>query len=189
MPKTCLRKWSATRKPWHIRRMGKDMKQFVWVLLAAAGVQAFAGCSSSSASTRAVSGKPAPDWTEPTADGTALSLASLRGKPVYLNFFATWCGPCNEEAPYINEYQKKYRAQGLQIVGVDEMESKSDAKKFIDKYKLVYPAVIDDGRVGTQYRVNGMPVHVFIDRSGTIKNIVVGEMNRSEIGSALQQIL
>ena len=118
-----------------------------------------------------------------------MTLSALRGKPVYLNFFATWCGPCNEEAPYINDFQKTDAARGLQIVGVDELESKTKAQQFIDKYKLVYPAVVDDGALQTQYAVNGLPVHVFIDRSGTIKKIVVGEMSRSEIASALQTIL
>ncbi|HEV3152235.1 MAG TPA: TlpA disulfide reductase family protein [Candidatus Baltobacteraceae bacterium] len=141
------------------------------------------------ANSHAKLGRPAPNWTEPTAGGSSLTLASLRGKPVYLNFFATWCGPCNEEAPYINDLQKTYAGRGLQIVGVDELESKAKAQEFIKKYGLVYPAVVDDGTLQSQYSVNGLPVHVFIDRSGTIKNIVVGEMNKTEIGSAIRAIL
>lgn len=77
----------------------------------------------------------------------------------------------------------------MQIVGVDELESRSKAEQFIEKYKLVYPAIVDDGKLQSQYSVNGLPVHVFIDRSGTIKKIVVGEMNKTEIASALQTIL
>ena len=134
-------------------------------------------------------GAAAPNWTQPTAAGTKLTLASLRGRPVYLNFFATWCGPCNEEAPYINQLQKQYRSSGLQIVGVDELESRSKAQSFIDKYGLVYPAVIDDGTLQSQYAVNGLPEHVFINRSGVISKIVVGEMDRAAITSALKAIL
>lgn len=113
----------------------------------------------------------------------------MRGKAVYLNFFATWCPPCNEEAPYINQFQKEFASQGLQIVGVDELENRSKAQQFVDKYKLVYPALVDNGTLQSQYRVNGLPVHVFIDRSGVIEKIVVGEMSKTQIVSDIRAIL
>ncbi len=116
-------------------------------------------------------------------------MSSLRGKPVYLNFFATWCPPCNEEAPSINALQKRYAADGLQIVGVDELENASKAAQFVRKYALIYPAVVDDGTLQTQYDVNGLPVHVFIDRKGVVRKIVPGEMSESQIAAAIQGIL
>ena len=156
------------------------------ILSAAIGL---AGCSHGAANSHARVGQAAPSWTQSTSAGSRLSLDSLRGKPVYLNFFATWCGPCNEEAPYINQFQKDFRADGLQIVGVDELESAKQAAHFVNKYKLVYPAVVDDGTLQAQYAVNGLPVHVFIDRSGVISKIVVGEMAKDEIASAIRRIL
>lgn len=150
---------------------------------------ALAACAGQASPSHAHVGQPAPNWTEPTSTGDKISLASLKGQPVYLNFFATWCGPCNEEAPYINQLQKTYSAQGLHVIGVDEMESAKDAQKFIRKFNLVYPSVIDNGTLQSQYEINGLPVHVFIERSGTISQIVVGEMNKSEIQTAIKAIL
>lgn len=141
------------------------------------------------ASSLARVGQPAPNWTQPTASGDKLSFASLRGKPVYLNFFATWCPPCNEEAPDVNALQKQYAARGLQTVGVDELEDAKKAKQFVRKYGLVYPAIVDDGTLQNQYSINGLPVHVFIDRRGIIKKIKVGEMSKSEIAASIKAIL
>ena len=153
-------------------------------------VAALTACSSgASASRTGRAGQPAPNWTEQTSSGKPLELASLRGKPVYLNFFATWCPPCNEEAPYINQFQKEYAPRGLQVVGVDELESGKKAQSFVDKYGLVYPAVVDDGKLQSQYSVNGLPVHVFIKRSGVIAKIVIGEMSREQIRAAIESIL
>lgn len=145
--------------------------------------------SGSGASSVARVGQLAPQWTQKTASGVSLSMASLRGKPVYLNFFATWCPPCNEEAPDINALQKQYAQRGLQTVGVDELEDAKKAAQFVRKYGLIYPAVVDDGTLQTQYSVNGLPVHVFIDRRGVIRKIVTGEMSKNAIAAAIRSIL
>ncbi len=133
--------------------------------------------------------KPAPDWTQPLSTGGTLTLSSLRGKPVYLNFFATWCPPCKDEAPYINTLQKQYASRGLQVVGVDELESAPQAESFRKQFHLVYPAVVDNGTLQAQYLINGLPVHVFIGRDGVIRKIVAGEMAHAEILRAVRSIL
>lgn len=131
----------------------------------------------------------APDWTEPLSTGGTLTLSSLRGKPVYLNFFATWCPPCKDEAPFINKMQRQYAVRGLHVVGVDELESARQAESFRKQFHLVYPAVVDGGTLQRQYLVNGLPVHVFIGRDGVIRKIVAGEMAHAEIQEAVQSIL
>ena len=73
-------------------------------------------------------GQPAPLFTLPTVDGHPLALASLRGKPVYLNFYASWCGPCNEEAPSIGKLSARYKKRGLVVLGVNELENSQKAK-------------------------------------------------------------
>lgn len=174
---------------WRIRRMVRKMNRaFVPALCAAFALAACSGGGHTSETTARV-GAAAPGWTEPTSTGGKLSLESLRGKPVYLNFFATWCPPCNEEAPDINALQKQYAARGLQVIGVDELENANKAAQFVRKYALVYPAVVDDGALQDQYRVNGLPVHVFIDRGGVIRKIVTGEMDKKQIAAAIQAIL
>ncbi len=163
------------------------------LLAAATAAIGLCACSGSSTghgnSAIARVGQAAPDWTAPTTSGTKLSLHEMAGKAVYLNFFATWCPPCNEEAPAINNLQKQYASRGLRIVGIDELENAGKAREFVRKYGLVYPAVVDDGTIGSQYEVNGLPVHVFIDRNGIVKKIVVGEMAGPEIASAVRSML
>ncbi|MDQ2871553.1 MAG: TlpA family protein disulfide reductase [Candidatus Eremiobacteraeota bacterium] len=146
-------------------------------------------CSAGTQSNVAKVGSPAPNWTMPLSAGGRLSLASLKGNPVYLNFFATWCGPCNSEAPTINALQKKYAGQGLHVVGVDVAENTKKAQGFREKYALVYPAVVDSGALQSQYSVNGLPVHVFIGRDGVIRRIRVGEMSPADIEGAIRTIL
>ena len=158
--------------------------------VACAAVLTLAACAGAGGGTHhAAVGASAPGWSESTAAGRTLSMRSLRGDPVYLNFFATWCPPCNAEAPEINALQKKYAKQGLRVVGIDELESASAARAFIAKYRLVYPVVVDGGTLQGEYDVNGLPVHVFIKRNGTIAAIVAGEMTRTEIAAHLRVIL
>lgn len=157
---------------------------------------ALAACSSSAAKkgapaadTNAHVGQPAPAWSEPVAPAGSLSLKSLRGKVVYLNFFATWCPPCNEEAPQLEELQHRFGARGLQVVGVDVLENARKAEQFRQSHHLSYPAVVDDGTLRDQYNVNGLPVHVFIDRAGVVRNVVVGELSATEMRANVQRLL
>ncbi|MEO6991967.1 MAG: TlpA disulfide reductase family protein [Candidatus Baltobacteraceae bacterium] len=135
-------------------------------------------------------GDVAPAMSLPKTTGGTLSLASLKGKAVYLNFFASWCGPCNEEAPSIAALQRKYKSKGLVVVGIDEQEDASKAKGFLAKYKLPYSAVTDaDGSEGRAYGVLALPVHVFIDRNGKVSTYRLGEMNPGEIEAAIKKTL
>lgn len=89
----------------------------------------------------------------------------------------------------MNALQKQFAARGLQVVGIDELEDAKKAAQFVRKYALVYPAVVDNGTLQSAYNVNGLPVHVFIDRSGVIRKIVQGEMSKKQIAAAIQSIL
>lgn len=134
-------------------------------------------------------GAPAPSWTESRIAGPRLSLDQLRGKAVYLNFFATWCPPCNAEAPTIDGLSRRYAAQGLQVVGVDVLESAPKASSFARAHRLTYPVVVDDGTMRDAYRINALPVHVFIDRNGIVRQIVDGEMGASAMRAAIERVL
>ena len=138
----------------------------------------------------AQAGHPAPDFSAPLSSGGSLKLSSLHGKAVYLNFFANWCPPCNDEAPDVNALQKKYKKRNFVVVAVDERESASRANDFLRKYGLVYKAVLDDsGTIMQPYGAIGLPVHVFIDRRGTIKLVRNGEMSKADIEKAIRSIL
>ena len=144
---------------------------------------------SACASHHGLVGSPAPQWTLPTTTGTKLSMSTFKGQPVYLNFFATWCPPCNDEAPGVNALQKKYAASGLRVIGIDELEDAKRAQSFVRKFGLTYPAVIDDGTLEDAYAVNGLPVHVFISRDGIIRQIKAGEMNKAQIEQSIRALL
>ncbi|MGD0053440.1 MAG: TlpA disulfide reductase family protein [Vulcanimicrobiaceae bacterium] len=136
-------------------------------------------------------GQPAPAFSVPTPSGKPLSLAALRGKPVYVNFFASWCGPCNEEAPSIGALRAKYAKSGLQVVGIDELDGDGQAaafeKKYHDPYGLV--GIDDSGSVGHAYGAIAMPVHIFIDRRGVVTYARMGEMSPAEIEAAIKDAL
>jgi thiol-disulfide isomerase/thioredoxin len=134
-------------------------------------------------------GAPAPSWSEPSFPGPKLNSTSLQGKAVYLNFFATWCPPCNQEAPAIDALQRSYAARGLQVVGVDVLESARKAQEFRTTHHLAYPVVVDTGTLRDDYNVNGLPVHVFIDRGGVVRKIVVGELAPAAMRSNVERIL
>jgi cytochrome c biogenesis protein CcmG/thiol:disulfide interchange protein DsbE len=135
-------------------------------------------------------GAPAPAIDLPSVDGGFVSLGRYKGKPVYLDFFASWCGPCNEEAPAVGKLYAKYRARGLQTIGIDELETAQKAKAFARKYKWTFPVVLDsNGALGPTYGALGLPVHVFIDRRGNISTYRLGEMDASEIEDAIKRTI
>jgi cytochrome c biogenesis protein CcmG/thiol:disulfide interchange protein DsbE len=134
-------------------------------------------------------GDAAPAFTLPRLSGGTLAFSSLRGKPVYLSFFATWCAPCNDEAPSIVSLENKYRSRGLVVLGVDEQESVAKTKTFTSKYHIPFKVVIDDGPMGKDYGVLALPVHVFVGRNGKIDTYRLGEMSPSEIEAAIKKIL
>ena len=162
--------------------------------LASLALCALAACGHGSGSPGAASqtarvGQPAPSWSEPSLPGPQLTLASLHGKAVYLNFFATWCPPCNQEAPAIDALQRRYGDRGLQVVGVDVLENAAKAGQFRTQHHLSYPVVVDAGTLRDQYNVNGLPVHVFIDRSGVVRKIVVGELSPDDMRHNVERLL
>lgn len=166
--------------------MGSRLRGFT--LLCACTVAACSGNGKSDAGIAHV-GQAAPNWTDPSVAGQPVSLSDLRGKAVYLNLFASWCEPCNEEAPAINAVQRDLGPRGLQVIGVDILENSRKAQEFQAEHRLIYPVLVDSGTVRDQYRVNGLPVHVFINRAGIVERIVVGQMSPSEIRSSAERLL
>jgi cytochrome c biogenesis protein CcmG/thiol:disulfide interchange protein DsbE len=115
-------------------------------------------------------GAPAPNFTLKRIDGTGkLDLASLRGKPVVLNFWASWCVPCKGEAKMLEQAWNEYRSKGVVFVGVDYHDVSSDARTFLSHHGITYTTVQDgSGMVGDRYGLTGVPETYFIDRRGRL---------------------
>lgn len=167
-----------------------------WMVVAALVLAATAcsgnssGGSKSGTNATAQVGQAAPDWSDPLVVGSgSLTMAQLRGRPVFMDFFATWCPPCNAEAPMVNAAYKMYGPQGLQVIGVDVQENAQKAKQFVDQHQLTYPAVVDSGTLSDQYRINGMPVGVFIDKTGVVRKIEVGQLSPEQLNADIKSIL
>ncbi len=133
-----------------------------------------------SGSTRPTSvkiGDLAPEINLKSVTGDQITLSKLEGKPVLVNFWATWCGPCRQEFPSLVRLYKKYQDQGLVVVGVNFQDDNSDdgVRTFMRNTLVSFPVVRDVGeRVGRMYRVNGLPTSIFVDRKGIVRDIVVG---------------
>jgi cytochrome c biogenesis protein CcmG/thiol:disulfide interchange protein DsbE len=98
-----------------------------------------------------------------------LALADLKGKAVVVNFWASWCIPCRDEAPVLQKTYERYRDQGLVVLGVDVNDFRADARRFMKRYGLTYPVAYDGkGSTVGKWGVRGFPETFFVDRSGTL---------------------
>jgi cytochrome c biogenesis protein CcmG/thiol:disulfide interchange protein DsbE len=112
----------------------------------------------------------APGFRLPRIDTPGkLSLGSYRGKAVVLNFWASWCVPCKQEAPRLEAASRKWAGRGVVVIGVDSQDFTGDARRFAERYRLTYPLVHDGpGRTRERYGVSGFPETFFVDRRGRI---------------------
>jgi cytochrome c biogenesis protein CcmG/thiol:disulfide interchange protein DsbE len=112
----------------------------------------------------------APDFTLERLDGEgALSLDDLAGKAVVVNFWASWCIPCKDEAPVLQETYEQYRDRGLVVLGIDAQDFREDARRFAKRFGLTYPLVYDGkGSTLGKWGVTGFPETFFVDRSGNL---------------------
>ena len=134
--------------------------------------------------------KPAPPFARPSLENERVDLAALHGRVVLLNFWATWCGPCQVEMPRFVEWQDKYKADGLSIVGVSMDDDSEPVKSFIKKRHLNYPIVMGDEKLGMAYGgVLGLPITYLIDRQGIIRARYQGETNLDAMETTIRQML
>jgi cytochrome c biogenesis protein CcmG, thiol:disulfide interchange protein DsbE len=131
---------------------------------------------------------PAPDFSLPTLSGETVSLKQFRGKPVVLNFWATWCLPCREEMPLL---QKVYAQNepGLEILAINNAEADSAVRPFAEELGLSFPVLLDsDGAITRLFRVSGFPASIFIDSEGIIRYQHVGILSPEQLHRYLTDI-
>ncbi len=155
-----------------LRIPGKAMLVPALLLVLVAGGFS-AGCAPSQG-TRI--GNTAPDFELPALEGENISLSSLRGSPVLLNFWATWCPPCREEMPYLQSIHQKWSGMGLRILAIDVGESPSTVRKFIEERAFTFTVLLDaDQRVALEkYNVRNIPTSYFIDKEGKMRGVKIG---------------
>lgn len=135
----------------------------------------------------------APDFTLDLLDGGKMTLSELRGHPVMLNLWATWCLPCRSELPAIEKTYQRYKAAGLIVVGLNmtSQDSESVVRDFVQEFELTFPIVLDrDGSVSALYQLLGLPSTFFIDQNGIIHSVIVGgPMSEATIQSNVEDLL
>jgi thiol-disulfide isomerase/thioredoxin len=136
-------------------------------------------------------GKPAPDFQFQGPDGQSISLSALKGNPVLINFWATWCGPCRGEMPYLQQIYEKWQIMGVVLLAINIMESSSDVDKFMQSQGLSLPVLLDsEGEIAAQYDIQAIPATFFIDSEGIVQEVKVGAFqSTAEIEESLLQLI
>lgn len=120
-------------------------------------------------------GFEAPDFALRTLEDQEIRLAALRGRPVLINFWATWCEPCRAEMPAIRAISRRYEADGLVVLLVNNRESSERISAYLQEVPVDGPVLLDaDGAVHARYRVQAMPTTYFIDAGGRISDVTIG---------------
>lgn len=133
-------------------------------------------------------GNPAITFELKSLDGQPIGLAAFRGKPLVINFFATWCDPCREEMPLINELAGRGAKDGYSVLGIAVEDTRAAIVEYVREAKLNFPVALDlNSTVRRSYRIFGPPATFFIDHQGTIRDIVLGPMTAERAREALRK--
>jgi peroxiredoxin len=136
-------------------------------------------------------GTLAPDFTLPTLAGENVTLSELRGKPVVLAFFASWCNPCEKDMPVLQKLQDD-NPDDLHVIGVNFKDFKGDSADFVKRLGVTFPALVENSTtnpVGKAYDVNAMPDTVFIDANGIVRQRLYGQVSGDDIKDAVKALL
>jgi peroxiredoxin len=168
----------------------ETMKRLATVILSTL-LALFAVVSLASSS---LEGQAAPDFVLKSATGENLRLSEHRGEVVMINFWATWCGPCRQEMPLLDDLYSRYQRVGFSLLGVNIDDDSGKAMKMVQELGVSFPVLFDERKeVSRQYAVEAMPVTVLVDRTGTVRHVHHGykpgyeEKYLTEIRSLLRE--
>ncbi|MFC1897402.1 peroxiredoxin family protein [Chloroflexota bacterium] len=133
----------------------------------------------------------APDFQLQSLDGQTVALGNLRGKPVLINFWATWCPPCRSEMPYIQDIYEEWTDKGLVLLAINIGESSSTVRDFMQSHNLSFTVLLDTKQdVAQNYNITGIPTTLFIDKDGIIQDKEIGPFqNAAQIANRLNKIM
>lgn len=137
-----------------------------------------------------LSSGPAPDFTLTGFDGSTLTLSELRGKVVIINFWASWCPPCRQEAPYLEETWRKYKDQGVIFIGVNWVDTQKEALAYIDELDITYFNGPDLGtRIAQAYNIQGIPETFYVAKNGELRGVHIGPLLAPQLDQKIEELL
>jgi peroxiredoxin len=155
---------------------------------ASSGLEATGGAESNDLQALPRSGYRAPDFALSNLDGEETSLSDWLGQPVLVNFWATWCGPCEVEMPAIEAAYQAHKEDGLVVLAVAVDDSAENVRGFAEKHNLSFQPLMDDGEVSLIYQVFGLPTSYFVRPDGTISDVHTGLLTEDTIENYLARI-
>ena len=134
--------------------------------------------------------KPAPAINMPLFGGGSLNPADYAGKPLVINFWASWCGPCRQEAPIFERLSREYAERGALFIGVNIQDATTDAEAYLREYDITYPNGKDeDGSISVDYGVIGIPVTFFVNREGVVQRRWAGVMRETQLRQWIDELV
>jgi cytochrome c biogenesis protein CcmG, thiol:disulfide interchange protein DsbE len=161
----------------------------ILIVLAIGGL-AFGLLKPTSSTKNALVGSPTPDFTLKSLDGGKIQLSSFRGRPVVVNFFASWCLPCRDEAPLLRSTALEAAHKNVVILGVAYSAKEPDTRKFRDEFNLGFPVLMDsdDSRASVNYGIKGVPETFFVGKDGKIVRYHPGPLDSVSLDAGLKSI-
>ena len=165
---------------------------FVGLVVTALVAMLFYGLATKGGSAKlvALEGKPAPDFTLELYNGGSLTLSEIKGTPVLVNFWASWCPSCRDEAPGMEKVWREYRDRGVLFIGIAVQDREADARAFLKEFDITYPNGPDKtNRISVNYGLTGVPEATFVNRDGLAVHNHIGPMTPGELRTYLDEIL
>jgi cytochrome c biogenesis protein CcmG/thiol:disulfide interchange protein DsbE len=135
-------------------------------------------------------GSPVPDFQLAALDGNEMSLSAQQGKVVVLNFFASWCAPCREEAADLEQTWREHQGQGVQFFGIAYKDADSKAQAFLDEFGITYPSTVEPGnRTARAYGLTGVPETFVIDQRGQLVRHFLGPVTKAQLSQEVDRAL
>jgi cytochrome c biogenesis protein CcmG/thiol:disulfide interchange protein DsbE len=148
------------------------------------------GCGLNKAQKGPVDNEPAPDFTLQGFDGRRVTLSELQGQVVVVNFWASWCDPCREEAAYLEQTRRKYKDQGVVFLGVDYVDTEKTALAYIEEFDITYITGPDlKTRILDSYNIQGVPETYYVAKNGELRGVHIGPLYPPGLDEKIEELL